>query len=114
MQKMSKWFPSTFSKGMQQKVMIMCALLVRPALFNRRRALRRTDPLATRSLLTLFEQLKKQGTGILMSTHMLGTAEKYGDHFVLLHDGRLRLKGDTGANARSSRSSRWQFGRSLH
>lgn len=93
MQKMSKWFPSTFSKGMQQKVMIMCALLVRPALLIVDEPFVGLDPLATRSLLTLFEQLKKQGTGILMSTHILGTAEKYGDHFVLLHDGRVRLKG---------------------
>ncbi|MFS8580299.1 MAG: ABC transporter ATP-binding protein, partial [Novibacillus thermophilus] len=93
MQKMSKWFPSTFSKGMQQKVMIMCALLVRPALLIVDEPFVGLDPLATRSLLTLFEQLKQQGTGILMSTHMLGTAERYSDHFVLLHEGRVRLKG---------------------
>lgn len=93
MQKMAKWFPSTFSKGMQQKVMIMCALLVRPALLIVDEPFVGLDPLATRSLLTLFEQLKQQGTGILMSTHMLGTAERYSDHFVLLHEGRVRLKG---------------------
>ncbi|AQS56156.1 ABC transporter ATP-binding protein [Novibacillus thermophilus] len=93
MQKMAKWFPSTFSKGMQQKVMIMCALLVRPALLIVDEPFVGLDPLATRSLLTLFEQLKQQGTGILMSTHILGTAERYSDHFVLLHEGRVRLKG---------------------
>ncbi len=33
MQKRLKWFPSHFSKGMKQKVMIMSAFLVQPDLF---------------------------------------------------------------------------------
>lgn len=93
MNKMKKWFPTTFSKGMQQKVMIMCAFLVRPALLIVDEPFVGLDPLATHSLLNLFDELKRQGTGILMSTHILGTAEKHGDHFVLLHEGRVRLKG---------------------
>ena len=32
MEKRLKWFPSHFSKGMRQKVMIMCAFLVNPSL----------------------------------------------------------------------------------
>lgn len=93
MSKMKKWFPSTFSKGMQQKVMIMCAFLVQPSLLIVDEPFVGLDPLATHSLLNLFDEMKEQGTGILMSTHILGTAEKYGDHFVLLHEGRVRLKG---------------------
>ena len=30
MEKRLKWFPAHFSKGMKQKVMIMCAFLVEP------------------------------------------------------------------------------------
>lgn len=93
MSKMVKWFPSTFSKGMQQKVMVMCAFLVRPALLIVDEPFVGLDPLATHSLLNLFTELKEAGTGILMSTHILPTAEKYGDHFVLLHGGRAVLKG---------------------
>lgn len=93
MSKMTKWFPSTFSKGMQQKMMIMCAFLVQPALLIVDEPFVGLDPLATHSLLTHFAALKKQGTGILMSTHILGTAERYGDHFVLLHAGQTKLHG---------------------
>lgn len=93
MGKMRKWFPSTFSKGMQQKVMIMCAFLVQPQLLIVDEPFIGLDPLATHSLLNIFETMKRQGTGILMSTHILSTAEKHGDHFVLLHDGRIKLRG---------------------
>lgn len=93
MQKMKKWFPSTFSKGMQQKVMIMCAFLVRPALLIADEPFVGLDPLATRSLLRLFTDLKNEGTGILLSTHILTTAEKYCDRFVLLHNGMIKLNG---------------------
>ena len=93
MSKMKKWFPSTFSKGMQQKVMIMCALLVQPQLLIVDEPFVGLDPLATHSLLNIFENLKQSGTGILMSTHILGTAQQYADHFVLLHDGDMKLRG---------------------
>lgn len=93
MNRMKKWFPSTFSKGMQQKVMIMCAFLVQPSLLIVDEPFVGLDPLATHSLLRLFEEMRRNGTGILMSTHILGTAEKYGDHFILIHDGKVRLKG---------------------
>lgn len=93
MSRMKKWFPSTFSKGMQQKVMIMCAFLVQPSLLIVDEPFVGLDPLATHSLLRLFEEMRRGGTGILMSTHILGTAEKHGDHFILLHDGEVKLKG---------------------
>mgnify|MGYP001019742116 CR=1 FL=1 len=35
MEKRLKWFPAHFSKGMKQKVMIMCAFLIQPSLYCR-------------------------------------------------------------------------------
>lgn len=37
--------------------------------------------------------MKKQGAGILMSTHILATAERYCDKFVILHNGQVRAQG---------------------
>ncbi len=37
--------------------------------------------------------MRKQGAAILMSTHILATAEKYCDRFVVLHEGKLRANG---------------------
>ena len=36
---------------------------------------------------------KKEGASILMSTHILSTAEKYCDRIILLHEGRVRAQG---------------------
>ncbi|WLD94085.1 ABC transporter ATP-binding protein [Alkalihalobacillus sp. AL-G] len=89
MENKTKWFPNQFSKGMRQKVMIMCAFLIQPSLFVVDEPFVGLDPLAIQSLLDLFVQVKEQGTGILLSTHILSTAERYCDRFVILHEGRI-------------------------
>lgn len=86
-------FPNTFSKGMQQKVMILCAFLVQPSLFIVDEPFIGLDPLAIQSLLDLFVEMKNEGCSILMSTHILSTAEKYCDRFVLVNRGKIALHG---------------------
>ncbi|MEK5338886.1 ABC transporter ATP-binding protein [Weizmannia sp. FSL W8-1119] len=87
------WFPANFSKGMKQKVMIMCAFLVEPSLYIIDEPFLGLDPLGIQSLLDLMGTMKKKGAGILMSTHILATAERYCDGFIILHNGRIRAKG---------------------
>jgi len=93
LEKRLKWFPAHFSKGMKQKVMIMCAFLVQPALYIVDEPFVGLDPLGIQSLLDLMKKMKEEGAGILMSTHILATAEKYCDRFVILHEGKIRAKG---------------------
>lgn len=93
MEKRLKWFPAHFSKGMKQKVMIMCAFLVQPSLYIVDEPFVGLDPLGIQSLLDLMKKMKENGAGILMSTHILTTAEKYCDRFVILHNGKVRAKG---------------------
>ncbi len=93
MQKRLKWFPAHFSKGMKQKVMIMCAFLVQPSLYIVDEPFVGLDPLGIQSLLDLMKKMKEDGAGILMSTHILATAERYCDRFVILHEGSVRAKG---------------------
>jgi ABC-2 type transport system ATP-binding protein len=88
-----KWFPAHFSKGMKQKVMIMCAFLVQPSLYIIDEPILGLDPLGIQSLLDFMTDMKKQGAGILMSTHILATAERYCDKFVILHNGEVRAQG---------------------
>ncbi|MGG2016309.1 ABC transporter ATP-binding protein [Bacillus sp. S10(2024)] len=88
-----KWFPSHFSKGMKQKVMIMSAFLVEPPLYIVDEPFVGLDPLAIQSLLQMMDQMKKSGAGILMSTHILATAERYCDSFIILHQGEIRAQG---------------------
>ena len=93
MEKRLNWFPSHFSKGMRQKVMIMCAFLVNPSLYIIDEPFVGLDPLGIQSLLDQMEEKKREGASILMSTHILSTAEKYCDRIILLHDGRVRAQG---------------------
>ena len=93
MEKRLKWFPAHFSKGMKQKVMIMCAFLVQPSLYIVDEPFMGLDPLGIQSMLDLMTKVKESGAGILMSTHILATAERYCDSFIILHNGEIRAKG---------------------
>src|SRR5699024_5113536 len=75
LQRQLHWFPVNFSKGMRQKVMIMCAFLIEPELYIVDEPFVGLDPLGIQSYLDLMEEMKSQGAGILMSTHILATAE---------------------------------------
>ncbi|WP_335872020.1 ABC transporter ATP-binding protein [Bacillus sp. 2205SS5-2] len=93
LEKKLKWFPSHFSKGMKQKVMIMSAFLTQPDLYIIDEPFVGLDPLGIQSLLQWMERMKQKGAGILMSTHILATAERYCDSFVILHEGKVKAKG---------------------
>ncbi|MBY5033571.1 ABC transporter ATP-binding protein [Streptococcus gallolyticus] len=87
------WFPVQFSKGMKQKVMIICALMVEPSLLIVDEPFLGLDPVAIQDLIDLLAEEKARGTSILMSTHVLDSAEKMCDRFVILHQGQVRAAG---------------------
>ena len=93
LEKRLDWFPANFSKGMKQKVMIVCAFLIEPSLYIIDEPFLGLDPLAIHALLELLKEEKAKGKSILMSTHVLSTAEKYCDRFVLLNSGHVTFKG---------------------
>ena len=87
------WFPVHFSKGMKQKVMIICAFIVNPSLFIVDEPFLGLDPLAISDLIELLAEEKANGKSILMSTHVLDSAEKMCDRFVILHHGQILAQG---------------------
>lgn len=87
------WFPVDFSKGMKQKVMICMAFMTEAKLLVIDEPFYGLDPLAVHDLLTIIDQKKAQGVAILMSTHVLDTAQRYCDRFVLLADGQVQTQG---------------------
>lgn len=56
-----KWFPGHFSKGMRQKVMILCAFLVEPELYIVDEPFVGLDPLGIHSFWSLCRALKTMG-----------------------------------------------------
>lgn len=93
LEKRLDWFPANFSKGMKQKVMIVCAFLIEPSLYIIDEPFLGLDPLAIHALLELLKEEKEKGKSILMSTHVLSTAEKYCDRFIFLHEGQIKSQG---------------------
>ncbi|MDQ7183093.1 ABC transporter ATP-binding protein, partial [Staphylococcus epidermidis] len=79
-----KVFPSHFSKGMKQKVMIICAFIVDPELYIIDEPFLGLDPLGIQSMLDLMVEKRNENRTVLMSTHILATAERYCDRFIIL------------------------------
>ncbi|QOY35075.1 ABC transporter ATP-binding protein [Anaerobacillus isosaccharinicus] len=86
-------FPTSFSKGMQQKLMIIIAILVKPSLYIVDEPFIGLDPKAIKDFIFILEEERKRGAAILMSTHVLDTAEKICDRFLLINHGELIASG---------------------
>lgn len=87
------WFPTDFSKGMKQKVMIVCAFIIDPSLYIIDEPFLGLDPLAIRDLIQLMEERKEEGASLLMSTHVLANAERICDRFIVMHEGQIYATG---------------------
>lgn len=96
------------SKGMKQKVMIMCAFVARPPLYIIDEPFLGLDPLGIRSLLDFMLEMKQGGASILLSSHILSTIENYCDRFIVLHRGKVLAQGtlaEVGKQAQASGAS---------
>ena len=80
-------FPSHFSKGMKQKVMLICAFIVEPDLYIIDEPFLGLDPLGIESLIELMISERDKKRSILMSTHILSTAERYCDRYIIIDQG---------------------------
>lgn len=85
--------PGGFSKGMKQKMMLMIGFLAKPDVYIVDEPFIGLDPRATKDFLSLLDDERKRGAGILMSTHVLDTAERICDSFVLISKGRVTSRG---------------------
>ncbi len=86
-------YPTSFSKGMQQKLMIVIAILMKPKLYIVDEPFIGLDPKAIKDFLAILEKERIRGAAILMSTHVLDTAEKICDRFLLINHGQIIAEG---------------------
>jgi len=82
------------SKGNQQKVQLIGTLLHDPDLIILDEPQSGLDPVNMVLVRNLLRELKEKGKTILLSTHMMGEAEKMADDIVLIHRGQVVLNGD--------------------
>ncbi|MEJ7427821.1 ABC transporter ATP-binding protein, partial [Staphylococcus haemolyticus] len=83
----------------------ICAFIVNPELYIIDEPFLGLDPLGIQSMLDLMVEKKNEGRTVLMSTHILATAERYCDRFIILDKGEVvafgnldELRAQTGLN----------------
>ncbi len=81
------------SKGNQQKVQLIGTLLHEPELIVLDEPQSGLDPVNMVLVRNLLRELKDEGRTILLSTHMMGEAERMADDIVLVHQGKVVLSG---------------------
>ena len=81
------------SKGNQQRVQLIAALIHRPALAILDEPFTGLDPVSQEFFLYLVRELKANGTTILLSAHQMDLVERAADRVLLMNRGREILAG---------------------
>jgi ABC-2 type transport system ATP-binding protein len=81
------------SKGMQQKIQFIAALLHEPDLIIMDEPFSGLDPVNASLLMETLLDLRKQGKAILFSTHRMDQVEKLCDEIAIIYHGKLVLSG---------------------
>ena len=81
------------SKGNQQKVQLIGTLLHDPDLIILDEPQSGLDPVNMVLVRNLLRDLREEGKTILLSTHMMGEAERMADEIILIHRGKVVLDG---------------------
>ncbi|WP_027365384.1 ABC transporter ATP-binding protein [Desulfotruncus alcoholivorax] len=79
----------TFSKGMQQRAGLACALLPDPELIFLDEPTSALDPLGRLEVRRILLQLKARGTTVFLNSHLLSEVEMVCDTVAFIKDGRI-------------------------
>lgn len=93
MYKLRHEFPGGFSKGTRQKLMILCSILASPDLYLIDEPFNGLDPLAMEEVLECLDREKRRGAAIFLCTHVLETAQRICDRFIVMDQGRIIASG---------------------
>ncbi len=83
----------SYSKGMCQRLALAQALLGRPRLLLLDEPTAGLDPLATQELFQIIDELRRKGSTVVLSSHVLSGIEAHIDRAAILAGGRLRAVG---------------------
>ncbi len=91
------------SKGMQQKLSIICALAHKPKCIIFDEPMVGLDPHAIKELKEIFIELKNSGASVLISTHMIDSVEDYWDVANIMINGKFAAtkKNDSDESSKS-------------
>ncbi|MEO9169867.1 MAG: ATP-binding cassette domain-containing protein [Candidatus Baltobacteraceae bacterium] len=84
---------SELSKGNQQKVQVACAAVHEPQLLVLDEPFSGLDPVNADVLLSLLNELKAQGTALILSSHQMWQLEELCTSFSIISGGENRING---------------------
>ena len=82
------------SKGMQQKIQFIATVVHEPKLLILDEPFSGLDPINTNLIKDEIDQLNKNGTSIIFSTHRMEQVEEICENIILIHNGKKILEGN--------------------
>ncbi len=84
----------SYSKGMQQRIGLACALIADPDILFLDEPSSALDPIGRKMVRDLTVSLKAQGKTVFINSHLLGELETVCDRIAVIKNGRLTFQGD--------------------
>ncbi len=98
-----------FSKGMQQKIQFIVAVINEPELLILDEPFSGFDPVNAELLTDIILELKQKGVTILFSTHRMESVEKLCDYMALIHQSKNILDGKVSDIKQRFRSDKFEL-----
>ncbi len=96
-----------FSKGMQQRLGLACALLMDPTFIILDEPSSALDPIGRHEVRTLLKKLRQQGKTVFLNTHLLEDVETLCDEVTFLYEGEQRSTGNVDEIIHAG--GKWEF-----
>ncbi|MDQ6602509.1 MAG: ATP-binding cassette domain-containing protein [Chloroflexota bacterium] len=90
------------SKGNQQKIQFLAAVLHDPEILVMDEPFSGLDPVNAAQMIEAFGEMRRRGKTIIFSTHQMEQAEELCQAIAIIHRGRLVVQGDVRAVKRST------------
>lgn len=99
----------TLSKGMQQKIQFIIAVLHKPEILILDEPFSGLDPINAEIIGNEIIELNKGGTTIILSTHNMNSVEQFCNDIVLLNKGQIILSGQINDIKQAYKTSIYEF-----
>ncbi len=86
--------PINLSGGQKQKVAIASVIVMEPKVLILDEPTSQLDPIATKEIFAILEQLKNNGTTIILIEHKIELIAKYSDTITVLEDNQVVISGE--------------------
>ena len=83
-----------YSKGMQQRIGLACALLNDPELIFLDEPTSALDPIGRKDVRDLINELRSQGKTVFLNSHLLNEVESVCDHVAIINKSELIVQGE--------------------